>query len=70
MAILTWREVNAPNLAGAAEVVGNNGQRFSKAMFDMAAGLGQFGQAQTDHADSAAIQAASQITDSAAYAKA
>lgn len=70
MAILTWREVNAPNLAGAAEVVGNNGQRLSKAMFDMAAGLGQFGQAQTDHADSAAIQAASQITDSAAYAKA
>lgn len=70
MAILTWRDVNAPNLTGAAEVVGNNSQRFSKAMFDMAAGLGQFGQAQTDHADSAAIQAASRITDSAAYTKA
>ena len=70
MSILTWREVNAPNLAGAAKVVGNNGQRLSQALFDMAAGLGQFGQAQTDRADAAALQAAGQITDSAAYAKA
>lgn len=70
MAALTWRDVSAPNLAGAAEVVGNNGQRMSQALFDMAAGLGQFGQAQTDRADAAALQAASQITDSAAYSQA
>jgi len=70
MAALTWRDVNAPNLAGAAEVVGNNSQRMSQALFDMAAGLGQFGQAQTDRADAAALQAASQITDSAVYSQA
>ena len=70
MSILTWRDVSAPNTAGAAEVVGNNGQRTAQALFDMAMGLGQFGQARTDRADAAAIQAASQITDPDAYARA
>lgn len=70
MSILTWRDVNAPNTAGAAEVVGNNGQRTAQALFDMATGLGQFGQARTDRADAAALQAASQITNSDDYAKA
>lgn len=70
MAILTWRNADAPNLAGAAQVIGENGERLSRSLFDMATGLGQFGQAQTERADTAALQAASQITDSAAYAQA
>ena len=70
MSILTWRNVDAPNLAGSAEIVGRAGERFSQSMSDLANGLGQFGQAQTDRADAAALQAASQITDSGAYAQA
>lgn len=70
MAVLTWRNVDAPNLAGAAQVVANNGQNIGSAFNDLAAGLGAFNQARTDRADAAAIQAASQITDSAAYTQA
>lgn len=70
MAVLTWRNVDAPNLAGAAQVVANNGQNIGSAFNDLAAGLGAFNQARTDRADAAAIQAASQITDSGQYAQA
>lgn len=70
MAILTWRNVDAPNLSGSALAVAEASQGIGSAFNDLAAGLGQFGQAQTDRADAAAIQAASRITDSAAYAKA
>lgn len=70
MAILTWRNVDAPNLSGSALAVAEASQGIGGAFNDLAAGLGQFGQAQTDRADAAAIQAASRITDSAAYAKA
>lgn len=70
MAVLTWRNVDAPNLAGAAQVVANNSQNIGSAFNDLAAGLGAFNQARTDRADAAAIQAASQITDSAAYTQA
>lgn len=70
MAVLTWRNVDAPSLAGAAQVVANNGQNIGGAFNDLAAGLGAFNQARTDRADAAAIQAASQITDSGQYAQA
>ena len=70
MAVLTWRNVDAPNLAGAAQVIGQNSQNIGGAFNDLAAGLGAFNQARTDRADAAAIQAASQITDSAAYTQA
>ena len=70
MAVLTWQNVNAPDLSGAAQVIGQNGQNIGGAFNDLAAGLGAFNQARTDRADAAAIQAASQITDSAAYTQA
>ena len=70
MAVLTWRNVDAPNLAGAAQIIGQNGQNIGGAFNDLAAGLGAFNQARQDRADAAAIQAASQITDSAAYTRA
>lgn len=70
MAVLTWQNVNAPDLSGAAQVIGQNGQNIGSAFNDLAAGLGAFNQARQDRADAAAIQAASQITDSAAYTKA
>lgn len=70
MAVLTWQNVNAPDLSGAAQVIGQNGQNIGGAFTDLAAGLGAFNQARQDRADAAAIQAASQITDSAAYTRA
>lgn len=70
MAVLTWQNVNAPDLSGAAQVIGRNGQNIGSAFNDLAAGLGAFNQARQDRADAAAIQAASQITDSAAYTRA
>ena len=70
MAVLTWQNVNAPDLSGAAQVIGQNGQNIGSAFNDLAAGLGAFNQARQDRADAAAIQAASQITDSAAYTQA
>ena len=70
MAVLTWQNVNAPDLSGAAQVIGQNGQNIGSAFNDLAAGLGAFNQARQDRADAAAIQAASQITDSAAYTRA
>lgn len=70
MAVLTWQNVNAPDLSGVAQVIGQNGQNIGSAFNDLAAGLEAFNQARQDRADAAAIQAASQITDSAAYAKA
>lgn len=70
MAVLTWRNVDTPNLAGAAQVVGEAGRGMGTAFSDLAAGLGAFNQARTDRADAAAIQAASQITDSGQYAQA
>lgn len=70
MAVLTWQNVNAPDLSGAAQVIGRNGQNIGSAFNDLAAGLGAFNQARQDRADAAAIQAASQITDSAAYTQA
>lgn len=70
MAVLTWQNVNAPDLSGAAQVIGRNGQNIGGAFNDLAAGLGAFNQARQDRADAAAIQAASQITDSAAYTQA
>ena len=70
MAVLTWQNVNAPDLSGAAQVIGQNGQNIGSAFNDLAAGLGVFNQARQDRADAAAIQAASQITDSAAYTRA
>lgn len=70
MAVLTWQNVNAPDLSGASKVIGQNGQNIGGAFNDLAAGLGAFNQARQDRADAAAIQAASQITDSAAYTKA
>ena len=70
MAVLTWQNVNAPDLSGASQVIGQNGQNIGGAFNDLAAGLGAFNQARQDRADAAAIQAASQITDSAAYTKA
>lgn len=70
MAILTWRNVDAPNLSGSALALAEAGKSIGGAFGDFATGLGQFGQAQTDRADAAAIQAASQITDSGAYSQA
>ena len=70
MAVLTWQNVNAPDLSGAAQLIGQNGQNIGSAFNDLAAGLGAFNQARQDRADTAAIQAASRITDPAAYAKA
>lgn len=70
MAVLTWQNVNAPDLSGVAQVIGQNGRNIGSAFNDLAAGLDAFNQARQDRADAAAIQAASQITDSAAYAKA
>lgn len=70
MAVLTWQNVNAPDLSGASQVIGQNGQNIGGAFNDLAAGLGAFNQARQDRADVAAIQAASQITDSAAYTRA
>lgn len=70
MTVLTWRNVDTPNLAGAAQVVGEAGRGMGTAFNDLAAGLGAFNQARTDRADAAAIQAASRITDSGQYAQA
>ena len=70
MAVLTWQNVNAPDLSGASQIIGQNGQNIGSAFNDLAAGLGAFNQARQDRADAAAIQAASQITDSAAYTRA
>lgn len=70
MAVLTWRNVDAPNLIGAAQVASQSGQNIGGAFNDLAAGLGAFNQARQDRADAAAIQAASQITDSGQYAQA
>ena len=67
---LTWRDVSAPDLSGYARAVGVSGAGFSTAMSDLSSALGQFNQQRQDRADAAAIQAASRITDPAAYAKA
>ncbi|MFV0357753.1 MAG: hypothetical protein ACK5LG_22005 [Bacteroides thetaiotaomicron] len=67
---LTWRNVDAPNLSGAALAVGQATQGIGQAFNDIAAGIGQFGQAQQDRADAAALQAASRITNSQDYANA
>lgn len=71
MAILTWRNVDAPGgLAASAEVVGRAGSGINEALSGLASGLGQFRQAQQDQADSAALQAAGRITNSADYERA
>ena len=67
---LTWRDVSAPDLSGYARAVGVSGAGFGTAMSDLSSALGQFNQQRQDRADAAAIQAASQITDSAAYTRA
>lgn len=71
MAILTWRNVDAPGgLAASAEVASRAGSGINEALSGLASGLGQFRQAQQDQADSAALQAAGRITNSADYERA
>lgn len=70
MSVLTWRNVDSPNLSGSALAVGQATRGLGSSFNDFANAIGQFGQAQTDRADAAAIQAASRITDSEAYNKA
>ena len=48
MAVLTWQNVNAPDLSGASQVIGQNGQNIGSAFNDLAAGLGAFNQARQD----------------------
>ena len=50
MAVLTWQNVNAPDLSGAAQAIGQNGQNIGGAFNDLAAGLGAFNQARQDRA--------------------
>lgn len=67
MAQLTWRNVDSPNLSSGTDGVRTTANLLGNAADTLSRGLGQFGQAQTDQANNAALQNALQYTDPAAY---
>ena len=70
MAQLTWRNVDAPNLSSGQNGVLATTSLLGNASDALSRVLAQFGQAQTDQANNAALQNAMQINDPQAYAAA
>lgn len=67
MAQLTWRNVDAPNLSSGTDGIRTTANLLGNATQTLSQGLGQFGQAQTNLANNAAMQNALQYNDPAAY---
>lgn len=67
MAALTWRNVDAPNLSSGQNGVLATTSLLGNASDALSRGLAQFGQAQTDQANGAALQNAMRINDPQAY---
>lgn len=67
MPVLTWRNVDAPNLGDATNGLSTAANLISGSANGFSNALGAFGAAQSKVADNAALQASLQYTDPAAY---